>query len=262
LAVGDVLVLNGVGHGMLRNSAVRSAFKFSTFSLCLEHLFPLFAGRDVAMLGTVTERFRVPKHYPGDSSVAMACHGFLEDLPPRFDIDHRSQLLRAAAAVLALELKNARTRHTGYVRIEEHISNVLETLSVTDIQHGTVHELARKFSCTPRHLNRLFHRHFGYSVAAFKMELRLLKAASLLCDPSAKVIRVAEECGFNFLGQFNTCFKRRFKLSPGEWRKGKAGLPPPHAKTVDGDGSCRMMALGLCPWIGKGITDTRSLSCR
>jgi AraC-like DNA-binding protein len=82
-----------------------------------------------------------------------------------------------------------------------------------------VEELAKKFNCSRRHLTRLFHQHFGVSVGALRMEMRLLKAVSLLADPEAKVIDVAEKCGFNHLGLFNTCFKRRFGSSPGQWRK-------------------------------------------
>ena len=51
------------------------------------------------------------------------------------------------------------------------------------------------------------------------MELRLLKAVTLLRNPTAKIITVAEQCGFNHLGLFNICFKRRFGQSPGQWRK-------------------------------------------
>jgi len=71
----------------------------------------------------------------------------------------------------------------------------------------------------PRHLNRLFHQYFGFSVGALRMEMRLLKAVSLLRDVNAKVINVAAQCGFNHLGLFNTCFKRRFGVTPGCWRK-------------------------------------------
>jgi hypothetical protein len=69
-------------------------------------------------------------------------------------------------------------------------------------------------------LNRLFHQYFGFSLAALRMEMRLLKAMALLRDPDAKVINVAEKCGFNHLGLFNTCFKRRFGVTPGQWRNG------------------------------------------
>jgi AraC-like DNA-binding protein len=252
-AAGDVLVLSGSWRGALHNASRRTALAFSTFSLCTEHLFPLFAGRDIALLNAITDTFKAPKLYPADSAVAVECHSLLQDVPARFDIDHRSQLLRAASAVLASEFKSARAQHrVGFVRAEEHISSVLEALSVTEILESSVDDLAKKFGCTARHLNRLFHHHFGFSVSAFKMEMRLLKAASLLCDPTAKVIYVASQCGFNFLSQFNICFKRRFGASPGQWRKKKPGATPPPVNPAQGDHNCRMLKLGLCPWGGAG----------
>jgi AraC-like DNA-binding protein len=101
----------------------------------------------------------------------------------------------------------------------------------------SVGDLAGKFSCSRRHLNRLFHLHFGFSVAALRMEMRLLKAVSLLRNPSLKVISVAQQCGFNHLGLFNTCFKRRFGSSPGQWRK--TGLQSSGQSLVAFDGSLR-----------------------
>jgi len=82
----------------------------------------------------------------------------------------------------------------------------------------TVDELAVMFGCCRRHLNRLFHQYFGFSVGALKTEMRLLKAVSLLRDVNTKVINVADQCGFNHLGLFNNSFKKRFGVSPGRWR--------------------------------------------
>jgi len=107
----------------------------------------------------------------------------------------------------------------------------------------SVTELAAKFACSRRHLNRLFHQYFGFSVAALRMEMRLLKAVSLLRDPNIKIINVASQCGFNHLGLFNTCFKRRFGNSPGEWRKGGARIVEPSAKGE----KCPLGSNGLCP---------------
>jgi hypothetical protein len=58
------------------------------------------------------------------------------------------------------------------------------------------------------------------------MEMRLVRAAACLRNEHAKVISVAEQCGFHHLGLFNTSFKRRFGTSPGQWRKlGAEPLP-------------------------------------
>jgi AraC-like DNA-binding protein len=51
------------------------------------------------------------------------------------------------------------------------------------------------------------------------MEVRLQKATRLLRDPQAKVINVAASAGFNHLSLFNSCFRRRFGVSPSQWRK-------------------------------------------
>ena len=80
--------------------------------------------------------------------------------------------------------------------------------------------------------------------------MRLLKAISLLRDIDAKVINVAEQCGFNHLGLFNTCFKKRFGISPGRWRKQAAQGKIRPAAVPGGDSACPLKVKGLCPLVG------------
>jgi hypothetical protein len=82
------------------------------------------------------------------------------------------------------------------------------------------------------------------------MELRMLRAVTLLRDTRAKVINVAEQCGFNHLGLFNTCFKRRFGTSPGRWRAlyAESINAPPDAGA--NTAQCPFLASGLCPTLG------------
>ena len=140
-----------------------------------------------------------------------------------------------------------------------HMVQVFEQMSGSDMLNLSVTELAEKFGCSTRHLNRLFHEHFGLSVAALRMEMRLLTAVSLLRDPDAKVTNVAAQCGFNHLGLFSTCFKRRFRLAPGEWRRTCADLCEPTEKLLAGDPNCRLQLIGLCPWCGDRKTPDYAL---
>ena len=178
------------------------------------------------------------------------CHRLLADAPSQFNLDHRGQLLRVISAILSVEFKNARGEKVGFIRVEEHMTQVFEKLSVIELLNLSVGELAEKFSCSRRHLNRLFHRHFGFSVAALRMEMRLLRAVSLLRDPDAKIIHVAEEAGFNHLGLFNTCFRKRFGTSPGKWRKQSALSGNQTNDSPDGKAICPLRSNGLCPWTG------------
>jgi AraC-like DNA-binding protein len=247
LTAGDVLVLNGTVGGKL-SAPDKSEFLFWCFSLSLEHLFPLFSADEISLLQTVSDTFKNPKLYPASSGLALECHRLLQEVPPQFNLDHRSQLLRVAAAILTVEFKTARPRRAGFVRIEDHMLQVFEKLSSNELLNLSVGDLAVKFGCSRRHLNRLFHHYFGLSVAALRMEMRLLKAVSLLRDPDVKIINVAEACGFNHLGLFNTCFKRRFGASPGRWRKHAAESQDGPPGTDPGAKACPLRINGLCPW--------------
>lgn len=250
LLPGDILVAGGHPDGKL--CALQNAeLTFWSFSLRLEHLLPLFDGDEISLLQGIADSFKYPKVFVASSALAAKCHRLVEEVPHQFDLEHRSHLLRIAGAILNEEFKTAHHQRVGQGKLEDHIIQVFEQLSAEQLMRLPVEELAAKFSCSRRHLNRLFHQYFGFSVAALRMEMRLQKAVSLLRDVNAKVINVAESCGFNHLGLFNTCFKRRFGVSPGRWRKqaieGKVQL----ASMTRSDGTCPLVVKGLCPMVGR-----------
>ena len=246
LAPGDILVWEG-GPGSRLNVPKGAEMVFWSFSLRLEHLLPLFAGNEISLLQGVTDNFRGSKHFAASTPLAIKCHQLIEAIPPQPDLEHRSHLLRVAAAILNEEFRTLHHQRVGLGQVEERIIRVFEELSADQLLDLSVSELAAKFGCSRRHLNRLFHQYFGFSVGALRMEMRLLKAVSLLRDIDAKVINVAAQCGFNHLGLFNTCFKKRFGVSPGRWRK-QAAQGKTQPPTAPGDDSaCPLQGKGLCP---------------
>jgi len=246
MRVGDMLVVQG-GAGNKLCVEKGSEMVFWCFFLRLEHLFPIFASTEISLLQAVTNSFKAAKLFPAATALPTQCHKLILDVPSQFNLEHRSQLLRIAAIILAEEFKTAHCERVGSVSVEQRMIEVFEKMSTEQLLSLSVGELAVKFGCSRRHLNRLFHQFFGLSVAALRMEMRLLKAVSLLRDLQKKIINVAEECGFNHLGLFNTCFKRRFGVSPGEWRKqdrlheGEAGA------TKQTSPVCSLESKGLCP---------------
>ena len=247
LLPGSVLALNAAAGGKL--SAINGGeITITLFSARLEHLIPLCDAQKMCLLQSVTDGFTVPRLYPPGSELAKECHHLLTKVPGNLGLEHRVQLLKVAAVLLAAEFKTVQAQRVGFVGAAEHVVQVLEKLSTDDIITLSVEELAVKFSCSRRHLNRLFHQHFGVSVATLKMEMRLLRAASLLQNLEVKIINVAEECGFNYLGLFNTCFKRRFGTNPGKWRKMHAAIDCPVVGPAADNAGCKMRADGLCPW--------------
>jgi AraC-like DNA-binding protein len=251
LGAGDVLVLNAAAGGHLV-AAGAGEFAFSHFAASVEDMFPLFSVNEISLLQQLVENFKGMKLYSAGSPLAVECQRLAGIAPPQFGLDHRSHLLGVVAAVLGEEFKTLQSqrRGSGFVSMEQHLLQVFEKLTAHDLLHLSAGELADKFGCSRRHLNRLFHQYFGFSIAALRMEMRMLKAVSLLRETEAKIINVAEQCGFNHLGLFNTCFKRRFGSSPGQWRSKAAPTPAPAAANGDAQPPCPLQTNGLCPMLG------------
>jgi len=250
LVPGTLLAFTGHCPGKLY-AEEKNECVFSIFSLLLEDLFPLFASTEISVLHNLKANFKSSKIYAASNPVAVESHRLLEIAQAKPGLQQRSQLLNTIAVILSDEFKNVHVQRSGRDWAEDHMIEVFEKLSSAELLNLSVDDLAARFSCSRRHLNRLFHQHFGLSITALRMEIRLLKAVSLLRNPREKVINVAEQCGFNHLGLFNTCFKRRYGTSPGQWYKlmvqadsGKA----PKNQTKNG---CPLQANGLCPWGGQ-----------
>jgi AraC-like DNA-binding protein len=218
LGSGDVLVVDTASRAKIQ-ARDKGELVFWSFMAEFEHLFPLFSSREICLLQNVAQGFKTGRLYSGSIPLAKECLRLVEEVPAQFSLDHRSHVLRIVSAILTAEFKAAQPRLADFVPMRDHVVDGFERLQTNELLTLSVGELAKKFNCSRRHLNRLFHQHFGLSVAAMRMEMRLLKAVSLLVDPDAKIIYVAEKCGFNHLGLFNTCFKKRFGTSPSECRK-------------------------------------------
>lgn len=261
LGPGDVLVLRAGSPGKVR-AAARAELVFWGFSVRLEHLFPLFMADEISVVQTLVDNFSTARFYPAAHPSTAGWHKLVQNVPTEFNLEHRSQLLRMAAAVLSEEFRKVRPPGVHGLRADERMTHLFEQLAVEDILNLSLDELARRFSCSRRHLNRLFHQHFGLSVGALRMEMRLLKAVSLLRNPDSKIITLAEQCGFNHLGLFNACFKRRFGVSPGKWRKRLGDDRAPTPMLSAGDPNCRLRANGLCPWAGMDGTNGSAAGSR
>lgn len=261
LGLGDVLVVNGSVGGKI-GAADTGEFAFSCFSGSVDHLFPLFSVYEISQLQNVMQSYKRLKVFAASSPLAVECQRLVGSVPPQFNLDHRSHLLRVVAVILGEEFKllQLKRRDTGFVSMDDHLLQVFEKLSANDLLNLSAGELAGKFGCSRRHLNRLFHQHFGFSIAGLRMEMRMLKAISLLRESAAKVINVAEQCGFNHLGLFNTCFKRRFGASPGQWRTLAEQTPAEVAADHGEHSQCPLKSNGLCPMLGgPGLANTSNL---
>ncbi len=138
--------------------------------------------------------------------------------PQRENLSVRASLLQlwsqSVHGVLHLPLS---TDHGQKLR--ERFRQLVAQMPDAELATRSLAELAEQLHCSERHFSRLFREEFGIALRSRQTELRLLRARQLLADGSAKIINVAYESGYRHLGLFNAMFKKRFGVTPSEWRQ-------------------------------------------
>jgi AraC-like DNA-binding protein len=104
-------------------------------------------------------------------------------------------------------------------KLRDHLRELVGQMTEAELSERSLPELARQLNCSERHFSRLFREEFGVPFHARQIELRLQRARQLLADSTAKIINVAYVSGYRHLGLFNAMFKKRFGLTPVEWRR-------------------------------------------
>lgn len=107
-------------------------------------------------------------------------------------------------------------------KLHERFRQLLGKITEAELAETSLANLAEQLHCSERHFSRLFREEFGVPLRTRQIELRLQRARQLLTDSNAKVINVAYDSGYRHLGLFNSMFKKRFGLTPSEWRQQNA----------------------------------------
>jgi len=101
--------------------------------------------------------------------------------------------------------------------------NLLENVMI-DVEDGiregiNVDILAKRYSLSYRHLQRLFKLSFKQSLADYIRSRRLVESLSDLLKTDRKLIDIALEFGFEYDQSYIRAFKREFGMTPGNLRK-------------------------------------------
>jgi len=134
----------------------------------------------------------------------------------------------AVSGMLAVPVLDAAHANKLRERFRQNIGQMLEV----ELSGRTLGELAEQLHCSERHFSRLFREQFGVPLRARQIELRLERAQQLLAGSNAKIINVAYDCGYRHLGLFNAMFKKRFGMTPSEWRQRNAPDKPSRQRSA------------------------------
>lgn len=95
----------------------------------------------------------------------------------------------------------------------------------TDYQENlTVGEMAELSGFSQSHFMKFFKANMGTSFIEYLNEYRLSMAARLLITSSMDILHIAVDTGFSNISYFNRIFKKKFGMTPGQYRKSKSAL--------------------------------------
>ena len=132
-----------------------------------------------------------------------------------YELCIKGELLLFLAALVGREgdlppAENADTRRLKTVLqlVEEHYREEI-----------SIDRAAAACGCSASHFMRWFKAMTAQSFTTFLNERRLNEAAAMLRGSDDTVLAVAESCGFGNLSYFNRVFKKKFGLTPREYRR-------------------------------------------
>ena len=217
LKAGDGFVATEISHLVLRASQL-GPMKLEFF--CVQPQF-------LNGLITVTEGHQLEQAEKNTAARAIAFaaedpvgqkFSRLVAQPQRENLTMRSALLQLWSQAVAGVLYALPAADPGH-KLRERFRQLVAQMPDAELATRSLTELAGQLHCSERHFSRLFREEFGASLRARQIELRLQRARHLLTNSSAKIINVAFESGYRHLGLFNAMFKKRFGVTPSEWRR-------------------------------------------
>ncbi len=244
LNAGDGLVLASNGDGRLRSSQL-GPLKLQFFTVQPQFLNGLL---------TVSEWHQL-ENTPGHTASHILPFTANEPIGQKFShianqtrsdgLTMRCALLQlwasAVSGMLAAPVSDAAHANKLRERFRQQIGQMLEA----ELSERTLGELAEQLHCSERHFSRLFREQFGVPLRARQIELRLERAQQLLTGSNSKIINVAYDCGYRHLGLFNAMFKKRFGMTPSEWRLRNASDKPSRQRAARKPSSRLALGVGV-----------------
>ena len=83
----------------------------------------------------------------------------------------------------------------------------------------TINLLSQRFNLSPTACKNCFRLCFGIPIHSWLIEKRMERAAQLLMQTNTSILQIAQDVGYTNCSQFNVAFKKKYNLTPSDYRK-------------------------------------------
>lgn len=162
--------------------------------------------------------FHIPETFPVNSAIRDCLEKVLEEMP-RIDpcSGIRMNLAFFDALTHIAERSFSQPERTLACEIEHFI---LENIRL----QPTLSMLSAHFGYTRQYIIRVFKKQFHQTPAAYINDAKLSRAVRYLSEADARIDEIAHRCGFEDANYFSRQFKRKFGLTPSEYRRQSSGI--------------------------------------
>lgn len=218
LSPGDGMVIANKAKGAIRASQL-GKLKLRYFTILPEFLNGLLTVAEWHRFETSPIRHAPHISFFGAQEPSGKRFNYIASQPQADSLDARCALAQLWFSTIADLLPGPVLSAESLGDLQDRFRSLVGRMTEAEFAKCSAAGLAQQLQCSERHLTRLFRLEFGTSLHALQIEFRLRRAQQLLRDSKVKIIDVAYESGHNNLSLFNVFFKRRFGLTPTQWRR-------------------------------------------
>jgi AraC-like DNA-binding protein len=128
------------------------------------------------------------------------------------------KFLEIIARIMANRMPPGKTSALGKFETEQ-IGKIPGILMQRIDNPPSIHELALELSLSATNMKSGFKKIFGVPIYAYYYSMRLEYSATMLLDTDKSVFEIAIDTGYSNNGNFCNAFKKRYGVSPSQYRR-------------------------------------------
>lgn len=146
-----------------------------------------------------------------------ACDEISKTKPSGYELYIKSQLY-LFFYMLNSRCRNKKSPQAGNGKALEKMKIILKYVENHYMDKITIAEVAAKAQFSESHFMRFFKEMLGTTFTDYLKDYRLTMAARLLSSSDSTVLAIAAETGFDNLSYFNRSFKKKYAMTPRQFR--------------------------------------------
>lgn len=170
----------------------------------------------------IQKQISFPVHIPNGHKLHRSLQSYLDasdslcdQRPVGYELAVKGNLMLIFAQLFQMQSANGTLDDKNIQKLKFVFGMIEESYQ----QKLTISEIADKCGYSESHFMRWFKNMTGSSFGTYLIDYRLEKAAALLKNSPLTVLDIAVQSGFDNISNFNRLFKKRFGLTPNQFRK-------------------------------------------